>query len=225
VRPGPCGRAVWVALWTGTLYLGYIATNRWQLVPAQELPLTAIDRAIPFLPWTIVGYLALIGLIYLPVLIDDRALFRRCLVAMAVGQLLNELVFLGWPTIYPRPPLPDPERWGAGLYTALVAMDTPVNCFPSGHITSPAICCWALARHRPAWRWWIWGGFLLLAPSILSTKQHYLIDFFGGLGTAAIGIWASGRWWRGWQTGGGQTIDGSVALEDERSVAVTASGP
>jgi membrane-associated phospholipid phosphatase len=68
-----------------------------------------------------------------------------------------------------------------------MAADTPANCFPSSHIAIPALSLWALTREHPRLAPARWGGFLLLSLSILTTKQHYLADFFGGLGAAAIG--------------------------------------
>jgi len=54
------------------------------------------------------------------------------------------------------------------------------------------IGCWALARGHPRWRWAIRFAFVPFALTILTTKQHYVVDLFGGLATATLGVWASG---------------------------------
>jgi hypothetical protein len=73
-------------------------------------------------------------------------------------------------------------------YRWLTTIDTPANCFPSGHITAPVIGCWALAQERPRWRWPIRLAVIPFVLTILTTKQHYVWDLFGGLATAIIGI-------------------------------------
>ena len=156
-----------------------------------ELPLTVIDRAIPFWTWTVVPYFVLIGGMYLPAVVGDELLFRRTMVALTIGVLINDAVFALWPTTYPRPALPAGTAFYDGWYRWLTTIDTPANCFPSGHITAPAIGCWALSREHPRARWLVRLAFIPFALSILSTKQHYLWDLMGGLVTAAIGIVAT----------------------------------
>jgi hypothetical protein len=182
-----------VVAWTSALYTLYQLTNHRHLSPPRELPLTALDRAIPFWPLTVVPYFALIGSMYLPALVRDRRLFWRALIALTIGALTNYAIFALWPTTYPRPPMPEGDGFWIGWYRWLVSIDTPANCFPSGHITAPAIGCWALAREHPRWRWPIRLAFVPFALTILTTKQHYVADLFGGLATAALGVLATRR--------------------------------
>jgi hypothetical protein len=173
--------------WTSALYTIYQLTNRVQWWPPIELPLTALDTAIPFWPWTVIPYFALIGLMYLPAFVADRALFHRSLRALTIAVLINYAIFALIPTTYPRPPLPAGDGLGLSWYRWLTTIDTPVNCFPSGHITAPALGCWVIIREHPSWRVPTAIVFALLALSILTTKQHYVWDLFGGLATAWIG--------------------------------------
>jgi hypothetical protein len=178
---------------TTVLYAGYQLTNRFHLRPPAALPLTGLDQAVPFWLWTVWPYFLLVLGLFLPLWVRDRGLFRRTTVAFTVAVLLNIAVWTLWPTTYPRPPLPEGGGLTAFAYRWLCSIDTPANCFPSGHITSPAIGCWALAAERPHRRLWIWGAFALLSLTILTTKQHYAVDLLGGLATAAVGVWMSGR--------------------------------
>jgi membrane-associated phospholipid phosphatase len=125
---------------------------------------------------------------YLPAFLRTEFLFRRALLAVTIGVLINYTVFALWPTIYPRPLAPASSGFYFDWYRWLISIDTPANCFPSGHITAPAIGCWTLARERPRWSWLILLGFIPLALTILTTKQHYIADLLGGLATAAIGL-------------------------------------
>ncbi|HYE72407.1 MAG TPA: phosphatase PAP2 family protein, partial [Blastocatellia bacterium] len=118
----------------------------------------------------------------------QKALFRLTLLAYVISCCLNLLIWTLWPTAYPRLSLPEGESLTLSAFHWLHAIDTPANCFPSGHITSPAVGCWALARENQAYRKWIWIGFALLSVTILTTKQHYAVDLIGGLMSAGIGI-------------------------------------
>ncbi len=179
--------------WTSALYTIYQATNRYHLFTPVLLPLTPLDAAIPFWSWTVVPYFALIGGMYLPALIRDDLLFKRALVALTIGVLINYSIFALWPTTIIRPPLPEGGAFYDGWYRWLMTIDTPANCFPSGHITAPVIGCWALAQEHPRWRWAIRLVMVPFVLTILTTKQHYVWDLFGGLTTAVIGIVAANR--------------------------------
>lgn len=174
------------------LYSGYQLSNRFHLTEPHYLPLTALDYAIPFALWTVWPYFALVLLAFLPVGIGDTPLFWRTLIAFSVALTLNIAVWILFPTVYDRPPMPDGNDLTTFAYRWLCSIDTPANCLPSGHITSPAIGCWAIAKVYPRYRYLIWAVFALLSVTILTTKQHYIYDLPAGLLTAWIGIRASG---------------------------------
>lgn len=172
----------------------YLMLNHHPVRTPRLLPMTPVDELIPFLPWTIWPYmLLLLADAVMPMLIRRDETFRRMLQAFGVTVVLNIAGWVVLPVTYPRPPLPVGEGvtlWG---YRTLVGIDTPLNCFPSGHISVPAVLCWAVAQDRPALRWPLWCGFALLAPSILTTKQHYAWDLVGGLAIAWMGVSAVRR--------------------------------
>lgn len=176
------------------LAAGYQLTNRWHWHLPALLPLTPLERAIPFWPWTVWPYLVLALSVLLPCGLRDDKLLRRTLAALVCAEALNFLVYLIFPTVYPRPAAADLQH--AGTLTAFACqwlwqLDPPNNCFPSGHITGPALGYWALAQAQPRWRGWLWTLFALLALSTLTTKQHYLVDLPAGLLTAGLGLWLS----------------------------------
>lgn len=178
---------VWIPL-TSVLYVGYQVTNRFHLVDPMPLPMSGIDRDMPFLLWTVWPYFVLIGALYLPLWLRDGAVLRRACWALVVAVCCNLAIWTLAPTTFPRPPTPEGDSLTHLAYRWLVGIDTPANCFPSGHITSATIGCWALAVERPRWRWSIWSAFAVLALSVLTTRQHYAIDILGGMGTAGLGI-------------------------------------
>jgi hypothetical protein len=137
--------------WTSFLYIGYQLTNRYQLFSVYTLPASALDRALPFLVWTVVPYFLLIAGMYLPIFLRSDAALRESMTALTVAVLINYGIFLFFPTVIERPPRPDGTSLADGLYRWLIGINTPANCFPSGHITAPAIGCWFLARQRFRW--------------------------------------------------------------------------
>ncbi|MFN7133469.1 MAG: phosphatase PAP2 family protein, partial [Myxococcales bacterium] len=168
---------------------GYLLLNHFPLRAPVELPLTGIDTGTPFLLWTIWIYAALLlADVVLPVLVRDRAIFFRMLGAYGIAIGLNFLVWSVYPTVYPRPEVALDDSLSAAAYRLLLTMDTPACAFPSGHITIPAVACWGLSLDRPKAAPWLWAGLALTSISILTTKQHYLADLFGGLGTALAGV-------------------------------------
>lgn len=182
----------WFVVIVGTLYSGYQITNRWQRREPSTLPLTWLDRQIPFVEWTVWPYLLLAGCIFLLMLLQDRFVFRYSLAAMIFGYSINLIIFAIWPTMLPREGLPDGLH-GAG-FQWLYSIDTTANCFPSGHITAPLIAFYALTMEHRSKRRWLWTLFALLCPTILTTRQHYAVDLFGGLATGAFGLWAARLW-------------------------------
>jgi hypothetical protein len=132
----------------------YYLPQRWHVGLPTLLPLTTVDRALPFWP--------LSGLVYFAVFPFLAGTFfslrsfehaSRFLYANLLAQFLGMTVFVLWPTIYPRGDFPLPA--GAGpLATALVAFcrdaDLPVNCLPSLHVSTVTLCL-ATLRHCTSW--------------------------------------------------------------------------
>jgi membrane-associated phospholipid phosphatase len=172
---------------------GYLLLNAHPLAPPRLLPLTPVDQAIPFLVWTVWPYAALLLCdVALPLLLRDREVFRRVLVAYGLAIAANFLVWAAFPTIIARPPAPAGASLGEAAYRLLLAVDGAGNCFPSGHVTIPAVAVWGVALERRRLRAPLWAALAVGSLSILTTKQHYLADLLGGFATAALGIRLSG---------------------------------
>lgn len=188
-----CRNIFGMLLLTVVLYAGYQISNRFHILEPRYLPLTAIDDSIPFLVWTVWPYFLLIFMAFLPIAIKDKALFDRSMMAFTIGVSINIAFWLFMPTIFYRPVQPTDADFTSFAYRWLCSIDTPANCFPSGHITSPAIGCWAISKEFPKHKLKFGVAFLLLSITIFTTKQHYIWDLPGGLFTAMIGIWLSGK--------------------------------
>ncbi|QTD45433.1 phosphatase PAP2 family protein [Ottowia testudinis] len=165
---------------------------------AVVLPLSALDRAIPFWPasgWVYLAQFALLAAAFLS--LPTAAARRRFIAAGWVMQALAIACFLGWPVRFPRElfNLPaDTPAMHAQLVDWVRGADQPVNCLPSLHAANAVLCVAALARGA-ARRWWLALLPLALAciVSTLTFKQHYVADVVAGL---ALGAAVSWFFWR-----------------------------
>ena len=158
-----------------------------------HLPLTPIDRAVPFDTGWIVPYLSMyLFLIIPPALSVTVEQIRRYLIGMAVMFAVSAVFFFFYPVVYDRPPLPIGAH---SLYRLIVNMDQPINCIPSLHAGMTVFAM--LFAHRiltqepaPLRRallvlGWIWT--VLILYGTLATKQHYFLDLPAG----ALLAWVS----------------------------------
>lgn len=177
--------------WTGYSYLG-----RHAFVPVRTLPLTAIDRAIPFHPagwaWVYLSQFLLTG--FLPWLLASRDEIRRYVASFVLLSGFAFAIFILFPVASPRP-VPTPE---AGAMRFILAYDGTLNAFPSLHagflvlmvLLAPRI----FGTQRAGWLWaagLVWGGAILYAT--IATRQHYAVDLAAG---AALGALVHGLAWR-----------------------------
>jgi len=166
---------------------GYLIAAHADLSPARFLPLTAIDRAVPFMPWTGWIYATVFPFPLLAAVFvrDDRGI-RTMLAAFIAAAAVCLAVFLACPTAYPRP-----ELAGGGLIAwpleMIYRLDLPRNCLPSEHVTTAFLTAFAVRHSRPKLgaACLVWA--VLISVSTLTTKQHYFWDVAAGvlLATAA----------------------------------------
>jgi membrane-associated phospholipid phosphatase len=177
----------------------YGLANKLPLTTPAFLPLTAVDRAVPFLPWTVwlytSDYLLVLVAFVLCRRTEQAVRFLAAFAAAVVGAVAVQWVLpVAYPRdLYPLPTPPGPSEWLALLVRTV---DSPLSCFPSLHVGLAFVCAQAARRADPAgrravdWRWlglmaWATG----IAASTLTFKQHYLVDVAGGL-ALAVGVTA-----------------------------------
>jgi membrane-associated phospholipid phosphatase len=142
---------------------------------------SAVDRVIPFMPWTIAVYLSQFGILFLA-LWRARDV-RPALTAAAVATMVAAMIFIVAPTAIARP------QTDNAAFAALWTFDVATNCFPSLHVALAMIAAafWPYRRWRPAAASWA----IAIAASTLTTKQHYALDILGGAVLGVIAIRAS----------------------------------
>lgn len=176
----------------GSLYLGI---NAFPPREPQLLPRSVADDWLGWQAWTIWPYwLLLLAGPALTLAIGERRLLRATIRAYAIAIGLNATIWLLWPTRIVRPPLPQGlDALTEAAWRCLYALDGVNNCFPSGHITIPVVAAMGFAAQYPPMRAAVWIALAALAPSVVSTGQHYAWDVLGGLATATIGLLLAGR--------------------------------
>ena len=159
---------------------------------------TALDRAIPLLPWTLIiyfGAFAFWAVNYILALRQGEDRARRFLTADILSKTVCLVFFLALPTTNTRPPVDGESFWYAGM-RFLYAVDTPENLFPSIHCLASWLCYIGVRRQKSVPLWYrIFSCAMAIAVflSTLTTKQHVLLDVAGGAALAEISWFIAGR--------------------------------
>lgn len=187
----------------------YYFTNHHPIFTPRELPLTPIDDAIPFIPWTVLIYVSeyfFFTTVYL--VCRDMENVNKYIYSFFATQGVSCLVFLLWPTIFPRDLYPIPDGTHPlvdGVFQWLREQDAPTNCFPSLHVSTVYLSAYIfLDEQREKFPFFIvWAT--LIALSTLPTKQHYFIDIMAGWLLSVAAYWFFHRWMRYRRVGGALT--------------------
>lgn len=189
------------ALMYGIGYICYYVTNHNTLFEPVTLPHTWIDRNAPFVPETILIYMSeYFYFVFVYLTLRNYRNINQYLYSFFSLQVFSCLIFVIYPTIYPRDAFPvdqvEPE-WLKNTWIWLRNQDAPTNCLPSLHVSSVYLSAFVYRTDGTAtsqkprmlafWIFFIWGTFIAL--STLTTKQHYLADIVSGLGLAWIFYW------------------------------------
>lgn len=171
---------------------GYTATNHWHLREPVHIPLSWLDRALPFVPAAMFVYVS--HFVFLPgclLLVRGEAAFRKAVAAVLAGSVLSNLFFVLYPTTIVRGPVPD--GLAGPLFAFIAFLDTPANCFPSQHVGLAVAAAWGLREDRHPWAAaaLAWAG--AISVSTVLVRQHYALDVAGGLLLAALSWLAASR--------------------------------
>lgn len=175
----------------------YFSSNHFPIFEPQTLRMTWVDRAVPFLPYTVWIYFSEYFLFY--------AVYRTCkneenlnryAYAFLAQQVFSVFIFWVWPTIYPRELFPLPQTLDSLTYTAfshLRIADSPTNCCPSLHVSSVYLSSMMFLHEQREKFPLFFGWATAIALSTLTTKQHYFIDIASGFVVAIFFFWLFSR--------------------------------
>ncbi len=184
-------KAVGISLFMWVFFAAYFHVLRHPVYPLVQMPLTALDRLIPFQPAALVPYVSL----WLYVGIAPGLLLSlRQLLVYALWNAALCLTGLGFfyfiPTAVP-PLLAEPDLLRYPAFAVLQGVDAAGNACPSLHVaTAMFAAIWvnhllrqvgapALLRALNA------GWFMLIVYSTLAIKQHVVLDVVAG---ALLGV-------------------------------------
>lgn len=173
----------WFLFMLGYFTAGYLAINWISSQRSFYIDLaTPIDRAIPFVPIFIFGYI----LVYLSIVlayftIDDMRDWRSTVVSFLLATSLAYVIFLSFPVRMDlRPEITFLPGTVASITRFYYFIDLPYNCFPSLHVTYPAIATIMLWQTHKRMRWVMLAMTITVAVSVVLVKQHYIADVLAG---------------------------------------------
>jgi membrane-associated phospholipid phosphatase len=78
---------------------------------------------------------------------------------------------------------PGPSDWAV---LTIYSLDPPDNLFPSLHISLTALAALAVWKADRRYGAILFAGLVLVAISVCTTKQHFIVDVLGGLVVAGV---------------------------------------
>ena len=189
---------VGVSFFTWLFFMGYFHVMRFPQYPITVMPLTALDRLIPFQPETLIAYFSL--WLYIGIAPGLQWGFRElfvygCWIVALCAAGLG--IFYFWPTQVPVTGVYASDFPG---YALMQGVDAAGNACPSMHVAAAiftAIRVHDVLRQAGTPRWlralnWFW--FVAIAYSTLAVKQHVVFDLVAGAALGALFAAASLRW-------------------------------
>lgn len=193
-------KAIGISLFMWVFFIGYFHLLRNPAYPVTQMPLTALDQAIPFQPGAVIAYLTLWLYVGIPpgLLLNFRQLVVYGLWAAALC-LTGLACFYFFPTAVPPLAL-DPDLARFPAFALLQGVDASGNACPSLHVATAmfsAIWIHRLLREMGApnaLRIVNGAWFLLIVHSTLATKQHVVLDVVAGVPLGIVFAFAALRW-------------------------------
>jgi membrane-associated phospholipid phosphatase len=197
------GRWWWLKA-TGTsafmvgFFLIYFQLLNHPIRPPFEMPLTVVDRWMPFWSWAVFPYVSLWVYVSLaPAMLGTFSELWRYLVGALALSGVGFLIFYFFPTAVPTSDL----DWSAYPMVAfLKSADAGGNAFPSLHVAFAVFSAFVIAREGDrlgAPHWFRSGNCMwaaLIAVSTLLTRQHVFYDLVAGAMLGVIFGVALVRW-------------------------------
>lgn len=141
-----------------------------------------IDSKIPFIPGFIYIYM-----IWYPFLIVsyyfifkyNKDKYIRSIITICLSLPILYSCFILYPTTVSRPIVDSYNSITSFITYVVFKVDTPVNCFPSGHCLLCFILLFSVLKDKSLPKWFRLSNIVinfLIIISTLFTKQHVLID-------------------------------------------------
>lgn len=151
-----------------------------------------IDRKIPVIPWWVSIYIlsyAFWAINYILIARQNKRSCYRLVFADYFSKMVCGIFFVIIPTTNVRP-----ELIGGGFWELMLkfiyTMDSPTNLFPSIHCLVSWICAIGLRGTKVSNGYKAFSYIFAIAVCVSTqlTKQHYIVDAFGGIALAEISL-------------------------------------
>lgn len=151
------------------------------------IPLMFGESLIPFLPWTFIIYISIFAQAIIAIHGLPYKTLRAMIPAMSGMVIFALALFIIFPIEYPR----FLYETNSQLISLFHMTDGPGNCFPSLHVVVTVILgyVYRFKEKNSTKRTLMWLWSVLICISVLTTKQHYVIDIIGGVLLAVPGIY------------------------------------
>ena len=193
-------KASGVSLFMWGFFVAYFYLLRHPAYPVTQMPLTALDRAIPLQPGALAAYVSLWLYVSIP-----PGLMRSLRELIVYGLWAGGLCLAGLAFFYFVPTAVPPLVVGVDLaqhpsFAMLAGVDAAGNACPSLHVASAIFAALWIDRvlrdvRAPRLLRGLNGGwFFLIAYSTLAIKQHVVLDVLAGALLGGVFALASLRW-------------------------------
>ena len=191
-------KAVGITGFMTLFFVAYFHLLTHPIRPVTAMPLTVVDRALPFVPAALPLYLSLWVYVSLPpTLIADRRALERYGAAIGLVCVAGLACFLLWPTAVPAMVLDWQDFPGSAV---LQGIDAAGNACPSLHVATAVFSAVWLDRQLRAFAApasvraanGLWGAGIVL--STMLTRQHVFLDAAAGTALGLLGAGLLAAW-------------------------------
>ena len=183
-------KPIYLLIWLPYI-LVYQVTNRFPIFEPTTLPLTELDKAVPFVPQLLPLYISYLAYYFVTVsrMENDREI-NRLFYATHVELFISATIFILFPVRMPRELYYQPEiyNWADAFWRWF---DAPNNCLPSLHASNCLLLMQFNWRRRHRVIYLAFGASII--ASTLFVKQHYVVDLFAGAGVYLVARWFVSR--------------------------------
>jgi membrane-associated phospholipid phosphatase len=176
-------KTIIVSFFTMVMLTLYFISGTFHIGEPRFLPLTSFEMKIPFLIDSIWIYVMMYPFLTWSLFsyrCEDN--FNHLLYSFVLVAMITFIIFQLFPVGYPREfyPLPHANTPSVNLFYKVRWIDSPMNCFPSLHVS---LCYLFTFAHWSESKKAFWFSFVLttlISISTLTTKQHYIADVVAG---------------------------------------------
>ncbi len=180
-------------LWALMVNGFYLIPNHFPIYEPVYLEFSFIDHWIPFIPNTFWVYTSEFIMYFTAyIMAKDMENTNKFLYAFMGLFIITAIIFMIWPTVFPRDLYPltkdiNPITYFA--FTWLRIFDAPTSCVPSLHVASTYLTSFIfLGEQKKKFKYFfIWAT--LIGLSTMTTKQHYFVDVISGLCLSIFIYW------------------------------------